>query len=343
VVGDDFNLFEPSLVASIEQRFSMLAPHERPLLWLHATRPDFAPLRAWLDDQLRHFDTELARGFASRLRDADRYTQALAELATGYVFREAGNAVRFEPQLGRLTPDLLITDPEGRQLIIEVWRRGLPRTAQARNKQWTELARHIRRIREPIALAVGSAAQTVVEPPDAPTRRRIEQQLRGWLVSGQATLMSMLEIEGLTFRVVGTTTSSRTEILPVQDGAAVSRKDVVEAIERKVRRYRRLTQQLSLPLLVVLSADPNTALDAALVGSILAGNNSIAVALPLNSVGAIDTGNIELRLTDAPPVFDSALSGVSWLEINDGIGAELDPFWPNPAAARPIELLTPPG
>ncbi len=153
-------------------------------------------------------------------------------MATGYLFRQPGHEVQFDPTLGRLTPDLLVTSPNQQRLIVEVWRRCLPHATDARNKQWAELARHSRRIRKPVALSLGSASQTVVEP------------------------------------------------------------------------------------------------------RILAGNNSTAIRIPVNGVGPIDSGPIELRMTNAPPIFDQALSGVAWLEINDGAHAELHPYWPNPHAAR---------
>lgn len=88
-----------------------------------------------------------------------------------------------DPPLGRLTPDLFVTDPQQRRLVVEVWRRGLPHLIHTRAKGWRELARQIRRIRKPVAIAVSSDAATVVEPPDASARRRIEQALRAWLAS----------------------------------------------------------------------------------------------------------------------------------------------------------------
>jgi hypothetical protein len=127
----------------------------------------------------------------------------------------------------------------------------------------------------------------------------------------------------------------------VRDGGTADRKDVVEAIERKVRRYRRVAEKLDLPLLVVLSADPDTVLDASLVGSILAWQNAVVMTLPVFGIGVTDSGPIEMRRTETPPTFDPALSAVAWLEINDGARAKLDPLWPNPRTTRPVEPLKP--
>jgi hypothetical protein len=121
VSTSDHSAFGDAAVAAIERRFAMLADHERPMLWQHATLPLFESLRAWLDSELAGLDEQIARGFISRLHDANRYTQALAELATGYLFRQPGCAVQFDPPIGRLTPDLLVTSPGGHRMIVEVW------------------------------------------------------------------------------------------------------------------------------------------------------------------------------------------------------------------------------
>jgi len=98
------------------------------------TLPEFESLRTWLSEELACLNAQIARGFVSRLRDVDRYTQALAELATGYIFAQPGYQVEFEPPLDLLTPDLLVTSPHGHRLVAEVWRRGLPRSTDTRNK-----------------------------------------------------------------------------------------------------------------------------------------------------------------------------------------------------------------
>jgi hypothetical protein len=337
VLPDGFSSpFTPESVAAIEKRCAMLAPHERPILWRHAALPEHEQLRSWLDNQLRRLDATTAREFAARLRDSRRYTQALAELATGYVLRQPGYGVEFAPRLGQLTPDLIVTEPGGQRLIVEVWRRGQSQATVRRNAGWDELARQVRRIPLPVAIHVHSAARTVVEPPDAAGRRSVERGLRAWLGPGGVPATSSIEIEGLEFRVVGTTNTGRAEILPVQASATTDRKDIVEAIEKKVGRYRRLAEEMDLPLVVVLSADPDTGLDASLVGHVLAGSNAMTMTIPIFAVGAFDSGKIEMRRTDAPPVFDSALSAVAWLEINDGVRASLDPLWPNPVATRKV-------
>jgi hypothetical protein len=154
-VADDPLLFSPDVVARIERQSDAVPEHFRSALWLHATHPDLGAFRSWLDDQLRNLETAVRQSFLSRLRDEQRYTQALAEIATGYALRQPGYTVEFEPDLNGLTPDLLVTDPSGRRLIVEIWRRGLPQVVATRNKQWGLLARQLQRVPVALAVAVG--------------------------------------------------------------------------------------------------------------------------------------------------------------------------------------------
>lgn len=311
--------------------------HFRSTFWLHATHPDAAPLRAWIDQSLGGLQSSVAKSLLSRLHDERRYTQALAEIATAHALRRPGYTVEFEPDLHGLTPDLLVIDPSGRRLIVEIWRRGLPKIAVSRNKQWGLLACQVRRIPVALDIAVDSTSHDVVEPPDASVRRDLAPVLRRWLTAWQPGDIEALTHAQFVFRIVGTSTTGHVEMLPVRNGATAGRKDVVEAIERKVKRYRARVIAHDIPFVVVLSADEDTAMDVALVQSILDGKNAMAMNLPCYGVGAMDSGTIELRRSEAPPQFDPMLSGVGWLEINDGAHARVDLIWTNPAARWPVE------
>jgi hypothetical protein len=144
--------------------------------------------------------------------------------------------------------------------------------------------------------------------------------------------------EELIFRIVRTTTTGYAELLPIREAAAVNRKDVVEAIERKVRKYRRLADRHDMPFIVVLSADEGTGLSADYVDSILKGNNTVTMNIPIDAVGPIDSGLIELRMTDAPPKLDPALSAIAWLDVNNGADARLV-AWDLATADRPVQTV----
>jgi hypothetical protein len=77
VATSDSSAFDDAAVAAIEKRFCAARR-------LRTTHPvaargvaHFAPLRAWLHEKLAGLDPHVARGFVSRLRDVDLYTQAL--------------------------------------------------------------------------------------------------------------------------------------------------------------------------------------------------------------------------------------------------------------------------
>jgi hypothetical protein len=119
----------------------------------------------------------------------------------------------------------------------------------------------------------------------------------------------------------------------------------VEAIERKVARYRRLATKHDLPFVVVLCADEGTGLTREHVDHVLAGKNLITMTIPLYGIGQFDSGPIEIRQSEAPPVFDPALSAVAWLDVKDWAHAQLS-LWPMATAVRPVAAAVesrPPG
>jgi hypothetical protein len=325
------------VVQGIEHRFASVHEYVRPKLWAHAIQPQYAELRAWINDQVDGFDRMAVGELLSRLGDPARHTQVVAELATGAAMRTHGYSVQFNPTIDDLTPDLIVTDDEGHRLMAEVWTRGLAEDAVSRNKQWAGLAQRIRKVPAPVALAASAAQPGGAAPPDARMRKRMEAELRRWLIEPRRVGASY-RCDDLIFRVVGTTTTGYAELLPIREAAATDRKDVVEAIERKVKKYRRLADRHDMPFIVVLSADDGTGLTADHVDSILEGNNTVTMNIPIDAVGPIDSGPIELRMTDAPPRFDPALSAVAWLDVNNGADAQLV-AWDLPTAARTVQTV----
>lgn len=208
-------VFDRETLAQLERRFASLPDHFRPLLWLHATHPALDRFRAWLDSQVTLLEPTARRSFLSRLRDEARYTQVLTELATAYVARQPGYVVEHEPDLDGLTPDLLVTNPEGQRAIIEVWRRGQPLDTARRNASWGRLARAIQRIATPLALAVHVTSPDAVEPPSPEECRELVPVLRSWLKSQRWLPRPTLVHGRFGFQIVGDTTSGRAELVPI--------------------------------------------------------------------------------------------------------------------------------
>jgi hypothetical protein len=75
------------------------------------------------------------------------------------------------------------------------------------------------------------------------------------------------------------------------------------------------------------------------VDHVLSGKNPITMTIPIYGVGQFDSGPIEIRRTDAPPVFDPALSAVAWLDVHDGGDAQLA-LRELASAARPVRIIS---
>jgi len=342
-------LFTTDLVTGLAQRYSAMPEHLRPLLLQHATDPQHSTIHEWLEWHLRKVDPSVRAGFLSRLRTEDLYPQALAELATAHVVDRPGYSIEYEPVIDGLTPDLRLTDPTGHHLLIEVWRRGLPKATAKRNAGRAQLARAVRGISVPVAIAVDAADADAINPPDDAERKPVVASLKRRLTTrerlhGRLWLphhnQDLLVIGRFRFRVVGTTRTGRTELLPVMDGVSMRRDDVVHAVESKVKKYRGIAERYDMPLLVVLGGDDGAIMTRQLVEEILDGHNPVAMAIPPWGGGFIDSGPIEIRRTAAPPIFDAALSKIGSLDIRDGAHARIDLMWDNPRAARPVQAIT---
>jgi hypothetical protein len=331
-------VFTSAAMACIAQQAVALPEFARPALWAHANLAEHGRLREWLEAEVERLPSTARRGFVARLLDAANHTQAIAELAAGSAMRLPGYSVEYGPEINALTPDLLLTDPDGRRLIVEVWTRGISHEAAAKNLRWASLAQRIERLPVGVVLAADAAQPEAVTPPDQHERGRITAALKRWLLSTPFEPGAAIVCERLVFRMVDTTSDGHAKLLPIRESVTADRKDVVEAIERKVKKYQGLINAHDLPFVVVLSADAGTGLSYDHVDSVLAGKNPISMVIPTGGIGPFDSGTIEMRQTEAPPIFDPALSAVAWLEVGQGIDARLA-LWELSTAARPVRTV----
>ena len=67
-MSDGPSLFTPRVLDAIERRFAVVPAFARPTLWEHATRPQHAVLRAWLERELDRLPEPVRATFVSRLK-----------------------------------------------------------------------------------------------------------------------------------------------------------------------------------------------------------------------------------------------------------------------------------
>ena len=331
-------LFTSDLRASLRQDFAGIPERALPLLWQHSTEPRYESLREWLEGILARLDgSDLAKALG-HLAVWEKYPSALTEIATGELLAQNGNTVVYEPHIDDLTPDFLVTDVRGRQMIVEVWRRSLSIEVSALNRRWADLTGRLEALDIPVTLVMDRDGQVEPEPPERP--KHLAAQVKRWLTSaGEKTV---LEIEGLAFHLVGPSSAGHLQVGLVEQGVAAGRPTVMRAIQEKTGKYRGIANRRDLPLLVVLAGDPATGVTRSLVDSVMRGQNPVTVAFSGHALADI-TFSTELRPTEEPPKFDPALSAVAWVDLNDGHDARFGGFWVNPAAVRPIQGAGNPG
>ncbi|OIQ80317.1 hypothetical protein GALL_379350 [mine drainage metagenome] len=329
-------VFDPATCSEIRRRYGDLDEYARPAVFSAALEPSRFALRKWLDHEVGRLDADGRAHVLNRLRGADSHSAALAELTGLALLRDAGGfTVALDPELDGLTPDLLAYDAVSNApvLIAEVWTRSVSIDVVKAQRGWTALRKAVAKIRVPALLSVSVSDLDRSDPPGKIERDRIVDHLRTHLPRCLETGW-MTTCHGLTFEVVGRTQQS-VRLLPVSTSRSIDRDHVVDAIETKVSRYRKLAERLALPLLVLLATEPRTGLDAAVVGDVLAGKNMVVVNFDRSTVGSMKTRNLTLRKTNAPPVFSQALSAVGFIDVHDGHDAELT-IWPIVGSRRQL-------
>jgi hypothetical protein len=113
---------------------------------------------------------------------------------------------------------------------------------------------------------------------------------------------------------------------------------VVEAINKKVRKYATVAGDLKAHLVVVLAAHPLAPLDIGLIRASLEGRVGLTVRFPPDARGTIADWTVRLRAEETAECFAPALSAVGWVKANLG-----DPdltLLPVTSASAPLPMLT---
>lgn len=339
-VGVPAEVFGDDVRRQLVREFADLPTRSQPALYAAAVSPEYGALRTWLGDELASMGESGRPQLVGRLQTVDGYSGALSELAAHAVLRDHGGLkVELGPQLGVQSPDLLATDRHtGRTAFVaDVWTRTAPGDVLRAEKAWANLSREARKTKVPLRVDILRMSRETA--PGAVERKRILSvlgaRLRAGVVPGQE-----ISCEGMVFRVVGRTDGALQLISP-SVARTVDRDHVVEAIETKVARYGALADELDAPLVVIVAAEPLSGLTLDFVEGTLRGLQLLSMNFDVSTVGPSTFRTLKLRRTAAPPVFDTRLSAVAFLDVRNGYDSVLT-AWPMPDAVRPLSL-TPTG
>jgi hypothetical protein len=329
-------LFDDDFLQSLDRRYAHVGAWAQPSLYRVARWPQNAWRRDWVEDEFSRLPTVEQSWLRGRLRNEEQFLQALAELETGAILCRAGMEVSQSPAFGgEKTPDLLVTIPgTGARFLVEVWTRSIPELASGHARQWAELQARVDR---GVPAAYGLMVQNFAdEPLSAPA----SHEMKGIVGDLDRALTGRLRLPGevvvagrYRFRVTGPSPagSLRAFLAPPTSYSQCDSRLLVDAIMRKVRRYRGLVLRHKIAFAVVLAGEPDSGCTEQLVEAMLSGVLSTSMTLSVNVEGRVGSGKIgQLREANLPPRFDPCLSAVGWLRWGSIEPGELV-IWPRPS------------
>ena len=318
----------------LKKHGSKLATH-RPEHFALATDPTRERQRAWVNETLAKLDLDGANTLFHNLQTQGRFLQSYNEAAAAAILQAGGMKLAYEREINGKTPDFIGVDAADRPThIIEVLNRKKPQAADAGDARWEELTARFARIEKSWRLRVArvSGDRSGPYPDEAIHMVRETEQ---WLASTPVAVWDGWTIGDYSFLVVAGSPGTLLELLTPVEEVWVDSDTLAQLIQEKVSRYADLAQQLEIPLLVTVAADDALAVTAEMVKSALRGQLSVSVNLNLFGVGEGRSTSAPLKMhpTDAPRVWNSALSAVGWLKAGIDDPGQMKVF-PYSKAAR---------
>jgi len=327
--------FDDTLRLSLLSKYGSGLATYRPEHYALATDPAREQQRAWVNRALEQLGGRGAETLFHNLETRGRFLQSYNELAIAAILQGAGGSLAYERRLESKTPDFVVLDPSDRIThIIEVVNQKRPKPADATDKRWRELSDRFARVEQPWRLRV--ANQPHIQGGPAPDLAKyMVNEIGRLLASEPVRVGDLLANDAYSFLVVAPSPGTHVELLTPVEEVWVDSDTLASGIRDKVSRYADLANQLDVPLIVVVGADDTLAVSADFVRSALGGPLTLALNLNPFGVGTGSTKSRSLRMhaTDAPRVWNSALSAVGWLQAGIDIPGTIDLF-PYDKAAR---------
>lgn len=341
--------FGPVWVAERRRKYDHLPQVQRELSYDIQVRDDYAPWRAWLDEQLAQLPEKQADTLAGRLWRDEFFWSVIFELAVGAGLRQAGFAVAYERPLdgSGLTPDWTVTTPDGRPLfLVEVHTDDPSKETFARMRAWHHLVEAIKKIPVSAVLQLAGTGEPP-QPPDAGTAKKIAAELQEHLLSvwnwSQPTPIKVTS-HGYTFLVMGDPRLGGRALEsplgmhaafdpPTSRAGQVSADKLLARVADKVSKYRQLADQYDLPLVVAAGAHKFTGVTLEILDYALEGAEAPVITFQFGG-GDTHLGEATVQWGPVEPwQMPPDLAALLWIDHTFPFEMTLRP---NPNARRPI-------
>jgi len=275
--------FGPAFVAAHQRRFGARPPELRQLTYEQAVADEYAPWRDWLDEQLMQLTPAQAAAAAGRVWLDESFWTVIFELATGAALRARGLRVAYEAQFDGLAPDWTVLGERDEPVCFVEVHTDMPAPGTfAQMRAWHGLSQRIRRIPVPVVLMLAPSDRPL-DPPDAGTAKKIAQDLRRQLLRLAQPSRPEYHSHGYTFQVQGDPQRGG-QVMdspfgmyacfepPSCTAGLVSATRLLANVEEKVAKYRALSREREVPLVVAVGSHKFTGvtldtLDKALTGA----------------------------------------------------------------------------
>jgi hypothetical protein len=256
--------FGTDFVERHRARYGHRPPEERQLTYDIAVDDEYAPWRAWLDEQLALLELAQAAEQAGRVWLDEGFWTVLFEMAVGAHLRASGFHVAYERALDGLTPDWTILtqsgDPAG---FVEVHTDNPTSETFGQMRAWHGLVQRIKKIPVSVVLMLAPSDRPLATP-DPHTAKKIAQQLRSQMLSPWPSAPAFTSC-GYTFHAMGDprrggrlmdSPFGRSACFepPSSRVGVVSADRLLENTQEKVAKYRDLARARRVPLAVAVGA-----------------------------------------------------------------------------------------
>lgn len=332
-------IFDPATVLRLRNQFQKWPEDIRPAILDVAVSSELDNLRNWIEDQFANFSIDMQRNYVTRLRDPLHFVQALSEIACSNALKRAGYQTEMEPKLAGLTPDLVARNDSGHAFIGEVWTRSIPKETTSHRRAWSSLSQQVGKVKTGLYLIITTSdPEQTLQTPNQAILNQIRDEVTEWLDTPNINVGDHFQTRGFRFWAAGYSGSEYAHLVPVTPHVTVDRQHIIDKITSKVNRYRHISNELALPILIIISAATGTGLSHEFLRTVLSGGNPLTFSFSIGTIGQMQSRPVTLLPSNDPPPFDSALSGVAWLDVNEGHDSKLT-IWPSINAKFPFPAL----
>jgi hypothetical protein len=270
--------FSEAFVTEMQAQYAGKRSLDRQLTYPIAVDDEYAPWRAWLDEQLQLLPANAADRMVRQLWLDAKFWPCVMELAAGAALRRLGLHIVYEQAWDGLSPDWTAVDEEGKPLFfVEVHTDMPPKETYGRIRTWHQLAWRIEAIPASVALILTNGDRPLY-PPGSKAGKRIAQDLERAL--GGSILPAFIDSQGYRFQIVrspdgrlmpSSNAPYASFIQPSGLAGAVSARDLSIKVKQKVSKYRVLAEAHDVPLVIAAGASRFTGLEISHVDDLLNG------------------------------------------------------------------------